>query len=42
MLQMQDEHTLVRLDQADKNKAHLALQKELDSAILLLQQDILD
>jgi hypothetical protein len=30
---MQDEHTLVRMDQEEKNKTHIALQKELDSAI---------
>ena len=39
---MQDVHTLVRLDQEDKNKASKELVKEVNAAVTQLQDDIVE
>jgi hypothetical protein len=39
---MQDTHTLVMLDQADKNKASAALVTELNTAVSQLQEEIVE
>ena len=40
--EMQDTHTLVTYDQADKNQASTALLKELNAAVTQLQMDIVE
>jgi peptidoglycan hydrolase CwlO-like protein len=42
VLEMQDVHTLVRLDQEDKNKASKELMKEVNAAVTQLQDDIVE
>jgi hypothetical protein len=42
VLEMQDTHTLVMLDQADKNKASKTIIEELNAAVTQLQVDIVD
>jgi hypothetical protein len=39
---MQDHHTLVRMDQDDKNKASTEIIKELNKAVNQLQEDIVE
>jgi hypothetical protein len=40
--EMQDTHTLVTYDQADKNQASTALLNELNAAVTQLQMDIIE
>jgi hypothetical protein len=41
-MEMQDVHTLVRMDQEDKNKASTEILKELNKAVTQLQEDIVE
>jgi enoyl-CoA hydratase/carnithine racemase len=39
---MQEHHTLVRMDQEDKNKASKDMMQELNAAVTRLQEDIVE